>query len=201
MHNVTLNITFTYPHLKTPAPFTAIMHSYMITIPSPWFVHPSFMRAGVRAIAVSDVSNLYSKWRYPFNNYCQRSNPHSMILKQDGRVYVTGGGKYGQLGDGTSDNNDKFIEVASGECTPSPSSSSPPYLPLPAPHTHTQLCILTRTPKRSHTHRHQLILPHQQPPHPHLSIRHSTPHPHLTTRHSTPHTIRMIATPSLFVYR
>ena len=49
-----------------------------------------------------------------------------MVLKQDGRVYTTGAGGSGQLGDGTLDGKKNFTEVASGECA---HSHSPYFLP------------------------------------------------------------------------
>ena len=40
---------------------------------------------------------------------------HSMVLKTDGTVWVTGYNKYGQLGDGTTSNKRNFVKVLSGQ--------------------------------------------------------------------------------------
>ena len=67
------------------------------------------MHAGVRAISASHSRHGSSAPR-----------SHSMVLKQDGRVYTTGAGGSGQLGHGTLHNKKSFTEVASGECAHSP---------------------------------------------------------------------------------
>ena len=58
-------------------------------------VPPSAVHAGAQAIAAG-------MW-------------HSMVLKTDGTVWATGYNRYGQLGDGTTRDKRKFVEVFSGQ--------------------------------------------------------------------------------------
>ena len=40
---------------------------------------------------------------------------HSMVLKGDGTVWATGGNDGGQLGDGTTVDKDRFVQVFKGQ--------------------------------------------------------------------------------------
>ena len=55
------------------------------------------MHAGVQAIAAG--------------------SQYSMVLKEDGSVWATGGNAFGQLGDGTKEARSTYVQVAlSGQC-------------------------------------------------------------------------------------
>ena len=58
-------------------------------------VPPSVVHAGAQAIA--------------------GNGDHSMVLKTDGTVWVTGWNQYGQLGDGTKISKRSFTEVSTGQ--------------------------------------------------------------------------------------
>ena len=58
-------------------------------------VPPSVVRAGAQAMAAGD-------W-------------HSMVLKGDGTVWATGYNGAGQLGDGTTSDKSRYVEVFAGQ--------------------------------------------------------------------------------------
>ena len=58
-------------------------------------VPPSVVHAGAQAIAAGGY--------------------HSMVLKADGTVWATGDNRYGQLGDGTTNDKTSFVKVLSGQ--------------------------------------------------------------------------------------